>query len=265
MWSRLLEHPSPGQPLVGQVAFVAGGSGGIGGAIAVALAEAGADVALTYRSGGGRAQAIVEQIAAKERRAIALEADLRDRASVDRAVTAVLAALGRIDVLVTAVGAGGLGFFMRQEEAVWEQVWETDVRGVFYCCRAVIPQMAERKVGRVIFISSDSGKVGQLGGAVSAAARGALNAFAKSLAREVARDNVTVNVVCPGPTRTDRFEQGLLQEGDKNVWERVLQSIPLKRAAEPHEVASLVVYLASPDGGYVTGQALSVSGGLTMV
>jgi 2-hydroxycyclohexanecarboxyl-CoA dehydrogenase len=184
---------------------------------------------------------------------------------VDAAVAAALAALGRLDVLVTAVGAGGLGFFMRQEEAVWEQVWATDVRGVFYCCRAVIPQMAERKAGRVIVISSDSGKVGQLGGAVSAAARGALNAFAKSLAREVARDNVTVNVVCPGPTRTDRFEQGLLKEGDANVWERVLQSVPLKRAAEPREVASLVVYLASPDGGYVTGQTLSVSGGLTMV
>jgi NAD(P)-dependent dehydrogenase (short-subunit alcohol dehydrogenase family) len=260
-----MERASPGQPLIGQVAFVAGGSGGIGGAIAVALAAAGADVAVTYRSGGGRAQEVVEQIAAQGRRAIALEADLRDRVAVDRAVAAALGALGRIDVLVTAVGAGGLGFFMRQEEAIWEQVWETDVRGVFYCCRAVIPQMAKRQAGRVIFISSDSGKVGQLGGAVSAAARGALNAFAKSLAREVARDNVTVNVVCPGPTRTDRFEQGLLKEGDANVWERVLQSVPLKRAAEPREVASLVVYLSSPDGGYVTGQALSVSGGLTMV
>ncbi|HEY7063080.1 MAG TPA: SDR family oxidoreductase [Chloroflexota bacterium] len=258
-------HDAAGQPLSGQVALVAGGSGGIGGAIAVALAAAGADVAVTYRSGAGRAQAVVEQVAAQGRRTLALEADLRSREAVDRAVAAALAALGRIDVLVTAIGAGGLGFFMRQDEAVWEQVWETDVRGVFYCCRAVIPQMAERKAGRVIFISSDSGKVGQLGGAVSAAARGALNAFAKSLAREVARDKVTVNVVCPGPTRTDRFEQGLMQDADRNVWERVLQSIPLKRAAEPREVASLVVYLASPDGGFVTGQALSVSGGLTMM
>jgi NAD(P)-dependent dehydrogenase (short-subunit alcohol dehydrogenase family) len=197
-----MERPSPGQPLVGQVALVVGGSGGIGGAIAVALAAAGADVAVTYRSGAGRAQAVVEQVAAQERRAVALEADLRERAAVDRAVAAALAALGRIDVLVTAVGA---------------------------------------------------------------AARGALNAFAKSLAREVARDNITVNVVCPGPTRTDRFEQGLLKEGDAHVWERVLQSVPLKRVAEPREVASLVVYLASPDGGYMTGQALSVSGGLTMV
>jgi 2-hydroxycyclohexanecarboxyl-CoA dehydrogenase len=260
-----MQQPSAGQPLLGQAAFVAGGSGGIGGAIALALAAAGADVAVTYRSGAGRAQSIVEEIAAQGRRALALEADLRERPTVDAAVAAALAAFGRLDVLVTAVGAGGLGFFMRQEEAVWEQVWATDVRGVFYCCRAVIPQMAERKAGRVIVISSDSGKVGQLGGAVSAAARGALNAFAKSLAREVARDNVTVNVVCPGPTRTDRFEQGLLKEGDANVWERVLQSVPLKRAAEPREVASLVVYLASPDGGYVTGQTLSVSGGLTMV
>src|SRR5947208_1790329 len=116
-----------GGPLSGQVALVAGGSGGIGGAIAVALAAAGADVAVTYRSGAGRAQAVVEQVAAQGRRVLALEADLRRREAVDRAVAAALAALGRIDVLVTAVGAGGLGFFMRQDEAVWEQVWETDV------------------------------------------------------------------------------------------------------------------------------------------
>lgn len=252
--------------LAGKIAFVAGGSGGIGSAVAVSLAEAGADVALTYRSGVDRARSVVQQIEEKGRRSLSLEADVRHRAEIEKAVAATASQLGSIDILVTAIGSGAHAFFMQQDEADWEKVWEADLRSVFYLSRAVLGPMIERKSGRVIFVSSDSGKVGNIGGAVSSAARGGIHSFTKSLAREMGRDNITVNAVCPGPTKTATLEERLLKsEGHMKYWDRVVKNIPLKRVAETREVASLVVYLASPDGGFVTGQAISVSGGLTMV
>ncbi len=252
--------------LAGKIAFVAGGSGGIGGAVAVALADAGADVALTYRSGMERARSVAQQINDKGRRSLVLAVDVRRPAEIQKAVTDATSELGAIDVLVTAIGSGAHAFFMQQNEADWEKVWEADLRSIFYLSRAVLATMIERKSGRVIFISSDSGKVGNIGGAVSSAARGGIHAFTKSLAREMGRDNITVNAVCPGPTRTTTLEERLLKsEGHMKYWDQVIKNIPLKRVAETREVASLVVYLASPDGGFVTGQAISVSGGLTMV
>jgi 2-hydroxycyclohexanecarboxyl-CoA dehydrogenase len=255
-----------GKILSGKVALVAGGSGGIGSAVAVALAEAGADVALTYRSGAERARSVVQEIEKQGRRSVALEVDVRRRTDIEKAVAAAASELGPIDILVTAVGSGAHAFFMQQDEADWEKVWEADLRSVFYLSRAVLGPMIERKSGRVIFVSSDSGKVGNIGGAVSSAARGGIHSFTKSLAREMGRDNITVNAVCPGPTKTATLEERLLKsEGHMKYWERVVKNIPLKRVAETREVASLVVYLASPDGGFITGQAISVSGGLTMV
>jgi 2-hydroxycyclohexanecarboxyl-CoA dehydrogenase len=234
--------------------------------VAVALAEAGADVALTYRSGAERARSVVQEIEKQGRRSVALEVDVRRRTDIEKAVAAAASELGPIDILVTAVGSGAHAFFMQQDEADWEKVWEADLRSVFYLSRAVLGPMIERKSGRVIFVSSDSGKVGNIGGAVSSAARGGIHSFTKSLAREMGRDNITVNAVCPGPTKTATLEERLLKsEGHMKYWERVVKNIPLKRVAETREVASLVVYLASPDGGFITGQAISVSGGLTMV
>jgi 2-hydroxycyclohexanecarboxyl-CoA dehydrogenase len=255
-----------GKILSGKVALVAGGSGGIGSAVAVALAEAGADVALTYRSGSERARNVVEAIEKQDRHSLALEVDVRRRADVEKAVASVAEELGSVDILVTAIGSGSHDFFMRQDESEWEEVWESDLRSIFFLSRAVLGSMMERKSGRVIFVSSDSGKVGNIGGAVSAAARGGIHAFTKSLAREMARDKITINAVCPGPTRTANFEERMMKaEGHMKYWDRVVKNIPLKRVAETREVASLVVYLASPDAGFITGQAISVSGGLTMV
>ena len=255
-----------GKILSGKVALVAGGSGGIGSAVAVALAEAGADVGLTYRSGWERARTVIEAIEKQDRRSLALEVDVRRRANVEKAVASVAEELGSVDILVTAIGSGSHDFFMRQDESEWEEIWESDLRSIFYLSRAVLGSMMEHKSGRVIFVSSDSGKVGNIGGAVSAAARGGIHAFTKSLAREMARDNITINAVCPGPTRTTNFEERMMKaEGHMKYWNRVVKNIPLKRVAETREVASLVVYLASPDAGFITGQAISVSGGLTMV
>lgn len=256
---------TPGQPLLGQRALVIGGSGGIGSGLAHGLAEAGADVVVTYHTGEERARRVLAQVEALGRRGLAVPVDVRQRDEIEAAVQQANAALGPIDVLVTAIGAGAHAFFMEQDEADWERVWETDLRALFYASRAVLPAMIEQKRGRLIYLSSDSGKVGNLGGAVSSAARGGIHSFVKSLAREVARDNITVNAVCPGPTRTEQFEERMLHAGGHmKYWERVVRNIPLKRVAEPREIASLVVYLASPDAGFITGQALSVSGGLTM-
>lgn len=255
-----------GKILAGKVAFVAGGSGGIGSAVAVALAESGADVAVTYRSSAERARTVLQEIEQKNRRGLALEVDVRRRENIEKAVAAAGSQLGPIDILVTAIGSGAHAFFMKQDEADWEKVWEADLRSIFYLSRAVLGPMIERKSGRLIFVSSDSGKVGNIGGAVSSAARGGIHSFTKSLAREMGRDNITVNAVCPGPTKTATLEERLLKsEERKKYWEQVVKNIPLKRVAETREVASLVVYLASPDGGFITGQAISVSGGLTMV
>lgn len=252
--------------LAGKVAFVAGGSGGIGSAVAVALAESGANVSITYRSGADRARSVVQEIETKGRRAMATEVDVRHRVEIEKAVSATASELGQIHILVTAIGSGAHAFFMQQDEADWEKVWEADLRSIFYLSRAVLGPMIEKKSGRLIFVSSDSGKVGNIGGAVSSAARGGIHSFTKSLAREMGRENITVNAVCPGPTKTATLEQRLLKsEGHMKYWDQVVKNIPLKRVAETREVASLVVYLASPDGGFITGQAISVSGGLTMV
>ncbi|HEY7068025.1 MAG TPA: SDR family oxidoreductase [Chloroflexota bacterium] len=254
-----------GQPLLGQRALVLGGSGGIGGGLAEGLAAAGADVAVTYHTGAERAQAVLARVQAHGRHGTAVPVNVREPAEIEAGVRAATAELGPLDVLVTAIGAGAHAFFMQQATDEWERVWETDLRSIFYACRAVLPAMQERKAGRLIFLSSDSAKVGNLGGAVSSAARGGIHSFVKSLAREMARDNITVNAVCPGPTRTEQFEERMLHAGGHmQYWDRVVRNIPLKRIAEPREIASLVVYLASPDAGFITGQAISVSGGLTM-
>ena len=252
---------------MGKVVFVAGGSGGIGGPLATALADAGANVAITYRSRPERAQHVVADIEAMGRRAIAYELDVCDPEAITRTVTAAAAALGPIDILLTAIGAGAHEFFLKQEPMEWQRVWETDIRSIFHLCGAILPSMVERKGGRVIFLSSDSAKAGNSGGAVSSAARGALHSFIKSMTREHGRDGITFNAVCPGPTRTDTLDNMLSdnREGHMKYWERVVRNIPLKRPGEPSEIAGLVVYLASSLGGFVTGQAISVSGGLTMV
>jgi 2-hydroxycyclohexanecarboxyl-CoA dehydrogenase len=255
------------RPLTGKIAFVAGGSGGIGGPLATALAEAGADVAITYNSRPQRAHDVIAKVEAAGSRGVAYQLDVRDPAAIAATVARAESELGPIDILLTAIGAGAHEFFLKQDPAEWQRVWETDIRSIFFLCSAALPSMVERKAGRVIFLSSDSAKAGNSGGAVSSAARGALHSFIKSMTREHGRDNITFNAVCPGPTRTDTLDKLLAddREGHMKYWERVVRNIPLKRAGETSEIAGLVVYLASPLGGFVSGQAISVSGGLTMV
>lgn len=255
-----------GRVLKDKVVFVAGGSGGIGGPIAVLLAEAGADVAVTYNSRPERAQSVVTRIQALGRRAAAFRMNVREPEEIKSVVRTAAAELGPIDVLFTALGSGAHGFLMKQDEADWEKVWEADLRSIFYLTKAVLPSMIERKAGRLIYLSSDSAKAGNIGGAVSSAARGGIHSFAKSMARELAKEQITVNAVCAGPTRTDTLDRlRSSNDGHMQDWGKVVARIPLKRVCEPDEIGGLVVYLASPQGGFVTGQAISVSGGLTMI
>ena len=248
-----------------KVVLVPGGSGGIGGPIAVLLAQAGAHVAVTYNTRAERARDVIAKVEACGRRGISYQLDVRKPSEIKAVVQAAAAALGPIDILFTALGSGAHGFLMKQDEAEWDKVWESDLRSIFHLTRAVLPSMIERKSGRLIYLSSDSAKAGNIGGAVSSAARGGIHSFTKSMARELARDKITVNAVCAGPTRTDKLQEMLgSADGHMQDWDKVVSRIPLKRVGEPEEIGGLVVYLASPLGGFVTGQALSVSGGLTM-
>ncbi|HYU16726.1 MAG TPA: SDR family NAD(P)-dependent oxidoreductase [Candidatus Acidoferrum sp.] len=250
--------------LRGKTALVTGGGRGIGRAIALGLAEEGAEVAVVDIL-GDNAESVRREIEAFGAKGLALEADLTRRAEVTRAVEDTVAQWGQIDVLVNNAGWDRLEPFLESEEETWDRIIAINFKAVLYVCKAVLPRMVERGGGKVVNIASDAGRVGSMGEAVYAGTKGAIIAFSKTLAREMARHRITVNVVCPGLTETPLL-QGIRQQSPKTerVIEAVTRAIPLGRVGQPEDVAGAVVYLASPAADYVTGQTLSVSGGLTM-
>ncbi len=250
--------------LRGKTALVTGGGRGIGRAIALGLAEEGAEVAVVDIL-GDNAESVRREIEAFGAKGLALEADLTRRAEVTRAVEDTVAQWGQIDVLVNNAGWDRLEPFLESEEETWDRIIAINFKAVLYVCKAVLPHMVERGGGKVVNIASDAGRVGSMGEAVYAGTKGAIIAFSKTLAREMARHRITVNVVCPGLTETPLL-QGIRQQSPKTerVIEAVTRAIPLGRVGQPEDVAGAVVYLASPAADYVTGQTLSVSGGLTM-
>lgn len=251
--------------LAGKTALVTGGGRGIGRAIALALAAEGAQVAVLDIL-GDEAERVRGEIEARGVKALALVADLTRRVDVERAVAAALAQWGQIDVLVNNAGWDRLEPFLESEEATWDRVIAVNFKGVLYMCKAVLPHMVAHGRGKVISIASDAGRVGSSGEAVYAGTKGAIIAFSKTLAREMARSGITVNVVCPGLTETPLL-QGIRAQSPKaeKTIEAVTRAIPLGRVGQPDDVAGAVVYFASPAADFVTGQTLSVSGGLTMV
>ncbi len=247
-----------------RVVVVTGGGGGIGGATCRRFAAEGARVAVCDLNLGA-AQAVAEAIVAGGGQALAFACDITQRESVDAAMTAVEAQLGPIDVLVNNAGWDVFKPFTKTEPAQWDQLIAINLTGALHMHHAVLPGMAARKRGRIVNISSDAARVGSSGEAVYAACKGGLVAFSKTIAREHARHGITVNVVCPGPTATALFEDYKQGAGNpEKLMEAFTRSIPLGRIGQPDDLPGAVLFFASDDAAYVTGQVLSVSGGLTM-
>ena len=244
--------------LEGRVTLVTGAGRGIGRAIALRLASEGARVAVTDLD-ESTAQATAAEIGEG---AIGLRMDVTDPIAVRAAVEKTESTLGPLDVLVSNAGWDKVEPFLKSTEETWEKILAINLKGYLNCAKAVLPGMVERGHGRIVSISSDAGRVGSTGEAVYSAAKGGVIAFSKTLAREMARYQINVNVVCPGPTNTPLFSE--IAAGNPKLTEALTNATPFRRLTEPEEIAAAVAFLASDDAKFITGQTLSVSGGLTM-
>jgi len=246
------------------VAVVTGGAGGIGSAIALRLARDGLAIGVLDLDGAG-AEETCKQVAAAGGSAIALAADVSDEAQVARAFDELHARLGPATVLVNNAGWDVFEMFRDSSPANWDRAIAINYRGMLVCTRAALPDLcAAGERGRVISISSDAARVGSSGEAVYSGCKAAIIGFSKALARELARELVTVNVVCPGPVDTALLRSVGASEQGAKVVAGLSRAIPFKRLGEPTDIAAAVAFFASPAASYVTGQVLSVSGGLTM-
>jgi 2-hydroxycyclohexanecarboxyl-CoA dehydrogenase len=239
------------------VAIVTGGASGIGRATALELAREGAAVVVADIDMPG-----AERVAAeihKTGNAMAQRVDVTDAAQARSMAADVLKAFGRIDILVSNAGWDRAGPFIESDEDLWDKVIAINYRGHLATTHAVLPSMIERGWGRIVTVASDAGRVGSTGEVVYSGAKGAVIAFTKGLAREVARHGINVNCVAPGLTDTP-FLAGMPEK----LMAAIIRSIPLGRVGRPDEVARAIVFFASPDADYITGQTLSVNGGLNM-
>jgi 2-hydroxycyclohexanecarboxyl-CoA dehydrogenase len=252
--------------LSGKAALVAGGGGGIGRAVALALAGAGAKTAVADIA-KDNAEKVSGEVRVLGVDGIACAVDLTKKAEVDRMVGDVIARFGQIDILVNCQGWDRLEPFIESNEDIWEKLLAINFKSVLYTAKAVLPNMISRGAGgKVVNIASDAGRVGSSWEAVYAGAKGAVIAFSKTIAREVARYKINVNVVCPGLTETPLLNAVRTQsEQTGKIIDAVTKATPFRRAAQPEEVANAVLFLSSPAAAFITGQTLSVSGGLTMV
>ena len=250
--------------LAERITLVTGGGGGIGRAISLALAAEGRAVAVADLREDAAA-AVAEEVERASGTALAVALDVTDGDSVGAAVERVGAELGPVDILVNNAGWDELRPFLETDEAFWDRVIEINFKGCLRLTRRVLGGMVDRRFGRLVNIGSDAGRVGSSLESVYSGAKGGVIAFTKTIAREVAGAGVTANAVCPGPTRTPMLE-GMAASGEKA--ERLVASleraVPMRRLGEPEDVAAAVAFLASERAGYITGQTLSVSGGLTM-
>jgi len=245
--------------LKGRTALVTGGSRGIGRAIALALAEEGADVAVNYVSSESAARDVAETISKMGRKAVVAQADVADYPDTFRMAQEVLREFGRLDILVNNAGINSDKSFVKMDHASWRKVLAINLDGVFNCTKVFIDGMLKQNYGRVVNITSVIGQIGNFGQANYAASKAGVAAFTKSLAKELAGKGVTVNAVAPGFIETEMVE-GIPEK----VRQKLLDQIPLKRFGRADEVARSVVYICSADGDYITGSELSINGGLLM-
>jgi 3-oxoacyl-[acyl-carrier protein] reductase len=242
--------------LSGQVAFVTGGSQGIGRTVAIALAEYGADVAVMARS-IEKCETVAAELRNSGRRSLAVVGDVTDSDEIRQAVAYVATELGTISILVNNAAITRDGLMMRMPRNNWDDVIRTNLTGVFLVTQQVLPMMVRACYGRIINLTSVAGQTGNAGQVNYASAKAGLIGFTKAMAREYAARNITVNAVAPGFIKTPMTEAM-----SASSREAALTQIPLKRLGTEREVACAVVFLASPEAGYITGQTLGVNGGL---
>jgi 3-oxoacyl-[acyl-carrier protein] reductase len=245
--------------LENKVALITGGARGIGRAIALAFASEGAHVAFSDIELGSAAQEVVDLIRAKCVKAIALQSDVRDFASTQSVVDSVIKEFQRIDILVNNAGITRDNLLLRMTEEDWDLVIDTNLKGVFNYCRAVSRHMMSQREGKIINISSIVGVIGNPGQVNYSASKAGVIGLTKTLAKELASRNIQVNAVAPGFVETAMTEKLTPQQR-----EALLNIIPMKRTAQPGEIASVVVFLASPAARYITGQVLCVDGGVAI-
>ena len=247
-----------------RVALVTGGAQGIGKGIATALAEAGARVAVADLNIEA-AELTAKELTGAGASAVAIEVDVTNRGSVDAAVRAAEEQLGPVEIVVNNAGWDDFMPFLDTTEQFWDKVLDINFKGALRVTQAVVPGMVERGFGRVVNIGSDAGRVGSSLEAVYSGTKGGIIAFTKTLAREVAKAGVTANTVCPGPTDTPALRAFADGAGNaEKVIAGMIRAVPLGRLGRPQDVAPAVVFFASDAAGFITGQTLSVSGGLTM-
>lgn len=246
-----------------KVVMVTGGASGIGEGIARAFGGEGARVAVCDVD-AARGAAVAADLAGTGAPALAVTLDVTSTESVGAGVAEVTGSLGPIDVLVNCAGTDVVKPFLDTDEELWDWILDLNLVGVLRCTRAVLPGMVERgRGGRVVNVASDAGRVGNPGESAYSGAKGGVVAFTKTLAREMARHGITANSVCPGPTETPALRRIAEETGSDPSG--MVRTIPMRRLGTPADVAAAVAFFASDAAGYVTGQTLSVSGGLTMV
>jgi 3-oxoacyl-[acyl-carrier protein] reductase len=241
----------------GQVALVTGGSRGIGRAAATLFARAGVQVAITYKSRQAEADHFVEEVSRGGGKALALQADFSDSSAPAVAVEAVVKEFGRLDILVNNAGLTRDTLVMRMSEADWDLVLQTNLKSAFLASKAALRPMLRQKYGRIVNVSSLAGLAGNAGQANYSASKAGLIGLTKALAKEVGSRNITVNAVAPGFIETE-----LISAVPAELLERARQAAAIQRIGTPADVAPAIVFLASPEAGYITGQVLGIDGGL---
>jgi 3-oxoacyl-[acyl-carrier protein] reductase len=242
--------------LEGKVAFITGARRGIGRAIALKLANAGADVVLLARSAP---EELAQEIRASGRRALALAVDVAEGSQVDAAVKQAVSELGRIDILVNNAGITDDGLLIRMKLEQWQRVLDVNLTGAFHCTKACARPMLKQESGRIINITSVIGQMGNAGQANYAASKAGLIGFTKSIAKELGSRAITVNAIAPGFVETDMTAE-LSQEAKAQL----LQNIPLGALGQSEDIAEAALFLAGPGARYITGQVLNVDGGMIM-
>lgn len=254
------ENNSQGR-FVDQVAIVTGASRGIGRAIAIALASEGADVVVNYASNHDAAAEVASAIEAEGRRAVLVPGSVADPELAERLAQTALDEFGKIDVLVNNAGINRDGYLMMLRDSAWQEVLEVNLDGTFFCCRAVLDAMRSQRGGTIVNMTSTAGLKGRGGQVNYAATKGAIISLTKSLAMELGPHGIRVNATAPGFVETDMVSGYLAREDVKQTF---LDATPVGRFGQPEDVASAVLYLASPESAFVNGHTLLVNGGLFM-